>query len=158
MSISINAQCITASPLSITAIHAIRSEASEYRHFITILRTIRQLFADGKTDAARSACEALIQTAHSLQSQAIERSTHFDLKHPDFSTEDYSEAELDEYDTALCELLTEQMTARCELVATIEILQDLKMHTAAFRRTLLGQAGETYNRQGQTSATRGIIW
>lgn len=153
---SATAQCTPSSPLSITAIHAIRSEASEYQRFITIIRTIRQLFADGQPDAARTACEALIHTAHTLQSQATERNSHFDLKHPDFATEEYSAAELADYDEALCELLTEQMTARCELVATIEILQDLKMHTAAFRRTLLGQAGETYNRQAMTSAMKGI--
>lgn len=132
---------------SVTTLHSLRAETDEYGRLSVMLRAVRRLFAENSHEEAQASCEGVLQTARELEQRAIQRRQICDLKGASRSPEDLRDQE---FECAYADLLNAQLRTRSELVATMELLSDMRGHTAAFRNLLIGGGSATYDRNGQT--------
>jgi hypothetical protein len=131
-----------------TTVHALRAEAYDYQRFTTMLQGIRRLFARNEHTAAREACEALLMLSRDLQQRATDRAALCGLKMDGEEADNSLDVASPEYGEAYRELLRAQTHARTELVATMDIIADLRAHTAALRNVLQGRSPSTYEHLG----------
>jgi hypothetical protein len=132
---------------SLTALHSLRAEADEYGRLSVMLRAARRLFAEDSHAEAQASCEGVLQMARELEQRAVQRRQLCDAKGASRSAEDAGDLE---FESACADLLNAQLRTRGELVATMELLSDMRGHTAAFRNLLIGNGSATYDRNGQT--------
>ncbi len=133
--------------MSLTTLHSLQAETDEYGRLSAMLRAVRRLFAENSHQEAQASCEGVLQMARELEQRAMQRRQLCDIKGVSRSAEDLRDLE---YESACADLLSAQLRTRSELVATMELLSDMRGHTAAFRNLLIGGASATYDRNGQT--------
>lgn len=144
-----------ASAQEATAVHALRTEAYDYRRLSTMLRGIRELFSNNDHDAVKGVCTSVLRVARGLEQRAQSRIEGPGLKALVADAEDDGGGMGREFRDACTELLESQMEARAELIVTLEILSDLQAHTVSLRSALLGESPVTYDHTGQTQAVGG---
>ena len=131
----------------LTALHSLRAEADEYGRLSVMLEAVRRLFAENSHEEAQESCEGVLRVARELEQRASPRRQLCDVKSASNSAEDLRDSE---FESAYSDLLNAQLRTRSELVATLEVLSDLRSHTSAFRSVLTGGGSPTYDRHGQT--------
>jgi len=134
--------------LSLTAAHSLRVETDGYGRLTTMLRAVRRLFAQNSHEEAQQSCEGILRLARELEQRAMERRQICEIRTAARGGDSSREADLE---SAYAELVNAQLGARSELVATLEVLADLKGHATAFRNMLMGGGAATYDRRGQTA-------
>lgn len=132
-----------------TLLHALRAETEAYDRFTLSLRALRSLFVDNRIQEAREACDGLLKLARDLQARAQERVRLCDLKLGRPCAEEETGADRAAIEGAYGSLFQAQLRARTELTVSMEILCDLRAHTATLRATLEGQTTVLYDSRGR---------